>query len=320
MNIQILDYQPQYQPYFEKFNKAWLEEYYTVEPIDEWVLGNPEDAILKDGGRIYFARYLGNIVGTVALKLAEPGVFELTKMAVDKALRGIGAGKLLCRTAIEKAKELGASRLILYSQTRLSTAIGIYRSLGFTEIKLEAGKYARADIKMELPLSEGLTDAEISSLVESYGKAYEKIMDCLQEIPREIWQWQPPYHKWTIHENLLHLADSEANSYLRCRKFIAEPGATVMAYDQDQWAKALAYHQQSAEDALELFRLLRKMSYELIRKLPSENWNNTIEHPENGTMQLWQWLRVYENHTHIYQMQRVHEAWKKEQASAFLSE
>lgn len=154
MNIEILDYQPEYQPYFEKFNKAWLEEFYQVEPIDEWVLGNPEEAILKDGGRIYFACYQGNIVGTVALKLMEPGVYELTKMAVDKRWQGIGAGKFLCRTAIEKARDLGAEKVILYSHTGLIRAISIYRSLGFTEMELEPGKYARADIKMELPLKE----------------------------------------------------------------------------------------------------------------------------------------------------------------------
>lgn len=311
--IEILDYQASYQPFFEKFNKAWLEEYYTVEPIDEWVLSKPEEAILQDGGRIYFARYGGEIVGTVALKLVVPGVYELTKMAVDKSYRGIGAGKQMARVAIEKAKQLGAEKVILYSHTGLARAIGIYRSLGFTEIALEPGKYARADIKMELDLKEELSEAEIRELVESYGKAHEKIINCLKEIPQEIWQWQPPYHKWTIHENIIHLADSEANAYLRCRKLIAEPGSTVMAYKQDRWATVLNYHQQSTEDALELFRLLRKMSYELIKDLPPETWHHTIEHPENGPMKMWQWLRTYENHTHIFQMKRVYENWKKEQ-------
>jgi ribosomal protein S18 acetylase RimI-like enzyme len=150
--VTIQDYRPEYQPYFEQLNKAWLEEYFTVEPIDRWVLEHPEEAILKEGGRIYFAGLEGEIIGTVALKRVGPEVFELTKMAVDKAYQGRGAGKLLCRTAIEKAKELGAHRLILYSQTSLAAAIGIYREIGFREIPLEPGKYARADIKMELLL------------------------------------------------------------------------------------------------------------------------------------------------------------------------
>jgi ribosomal protein S18 acetylase RimI-like enzyme len=150
--MNIIDYSPEYRYYFEKFNKAWLEEYFTVEPIDEWVLGNPEEAILKDGGKIYFVETKGQIVGTVALKWVEPGVLEMTKMAVDKETRGSGAGKLLCQTAIEKARKLGADELILYSQTSLAPAISIYRKFGFQEVPLEAGKYARADIKMSLNL------------------------------------------------------------------------------------------------------------------------------------------------------------------------
>ena len=150
MQTEILDYQPQYQPYFERFNKDWLEQYFYVEPIDEWVLGNPEEAILKEGGKIYFAAEKGVIIGTVALKAAGPGVFEMTKMAVAKEFRGAGTGKLLCKTAIEKAKKSGAKKLILYSHRKLAPAIHIYRSLGFKEIPVETGKYERADIMMEL--------------------------------------------------------------------------------------------------------------------------------------------------------------------------
>lgn len=147
--MQIIEYLPEYQPYFEKFNKAWLEEHFAVEPLDKWVLENPEEAILKEGGKIYFVENEGEIIGTVALKWEAPGVMELTKMAVDKAARGLGAGKLLCQTAVEKAREAGAEKLILYSQTSLAPAISIYRKCGFREIPLEPGKYARADIKME---------------------------------------------------------------------------------------------------------------------------------------------------------------------------
>jgi len=150
MSLAIIDYKKEYQPYFEKFNNAWLEEYFSIEPIDKYVLQNPEEAIIKDGGEIYFVTENEKIIGTVALRLIEPEVFEMTKMAVDKESRGVGAGKLLCQTAIEKAKELKAKKLILYSTTTLKTAIAIYRSMGFVEVALEQGVYKRANIKMEI--------------------------------------------------------------------------------------------------------------------------------------------------------------------------
>lgn len=150
--IHIRPYEPRFSPYFEKLNKAWIEKYFTLEPIDQWVLENPEEAILDRGGMIYFAEYEGEIIGAVALKWIEADVLELTKMAVDDAHMGLGAGKLLCKTAIDKARDMGAQKLVLYSHTSLAPAIGIYQKMGFVEVPVEAGKYARADIKMEISL------------------------------------------------------------------------------------------------------------------------------------------------------------------------
>jgi ribosomal protein S18 acetylase RimI-like enzyme len=150
--VEIIDYKPEYKGYFEQLNKAWLEKYFTVEPVDKYVLENPEEAILAHGGCILFARYQDQIIGAVALKSVEPGVYEMTKMAVDETFQGIGAGKALCAAAIEKAREIKATRLILYSTRILETAISIYNKIGFVEIPLEQGVYERANIKMEYPL------------------------------------------------------------------------------------------------------------------------------------------------------------------------
>lgn len=151
--ITIVPYQPEYAIYFERFNKSWLEEYYTVEPIDKYVLENPDIAILKPGGSILFAENKRQIIGTVALKFVQPGIFELTKMAVDKKHRGIGAGRILCTAIIEEAKKLDAHTLILYSQKRLVHAIALYFKMGFIELPLERGVYQRADIKMGRPIN-----------------------------------------------------------------------------------------------------------------------------------------------------------------------
>jgi N-acetylglutamate synthase-like GNAT family acetyltransferase len=150
MGLQVIDYRPQHASYFEKFNKAWLEEYFTVEPFDKWVLENPDEAIIKTGGSIYFVTLNQTIIGTVALRYIEDGVYELTKMAVDKGHRGAGAGQFLCQAGIDKARELGVKKLILFSSRGLENAIHIYRKLGFTEIPVEPGTYKRADIMMEI--------------------------------------------------------------------------------------------------------------------------------------------------------------------------
>jgi uncharacterized damage-inducible protein DinB len=112
--------------------------------------------------------------------------------------------------------------------------------------------------------------------IESYSKGYEKLVAGLNDMPKEILQFKPSPEKWSVHEIIIHMADSEVNSYSRARKFIAEPGSTIMAYDQDSLAVKSDYHNQNIDDALELFKWLRKMTYNVIKDLPDETWNNTI--------------------------------------------
>jgi hypothetical protein len=158
-----------------------------------------------------------------------------------------------------------------------------------------------------------MTLQERTKLIESYGHAYPLLQSAIKQFPREMWQFKPSPDRWSIHEIIIHLADSEANSFARCRCFVAEPGKTIMAYDQDLWASRCDYHRQSTEDALELFRLLRKMSYDLIRRLPEAAWNSTVNHPEVGAMSFEQWLVIYEEHVrkHIGQMQRDYDGWQQ---------
>lgn len=152
VNLTLRNYSPELAPYFEKLNKAWIKKYFTVEPLDEYVLTNPEEAILKGGGKILFVEYKDQIIGTVALINEGDGEFELAKMGVDEKFQGLGAGKFLCKSAIGLARDLGAKKLILYTQNSLLPAISIYRKLGFQEVPMTKGLYKRADVKMEMEL------------------------------------------------------------------------------------------------------------------------------------------------------------------------
>jgi hypothetical protein len=160
-----------------------------------------------------------------------------------------------------------------------------------------------------------MTSEDRARKIDSYGNAYNLLTKALGELPREMWSYQSPADPWTIHEVVVHIADSEANSYIRCRRFIAEPGEAVMAYDENQWAKSLRYADQSADEAVELFRVLRTASHKLIKTLPESAWSNTVYHPENGLMTLDDWLDVYERHVpeHIAQMRKIHSAWSNGQ-------
>lgn len=158
-----------------------------------------------------------------------------------------------------------------------------------------------------------MNPAERQQKIESYGKAHDEFAAALTRFPREMWTFRASPNDWTIHEIAVHIADSEANSFVRCRRFIAEPGSTVMGYDEEQWAKALQYHHHSVEDAVELFKWLRLTSHQLIKTLPETMWSNTVIHSESGTMTMDEWLDMYDRHVpeHVAQMQKVYDTWVK---------
>lgn len=152
MNTEIIEYETALQPYYEQLNIDWLREYFVVEEADQWMLENPEEAILNDGGHILFAKRGQEIVGTVALKFTSPGVYELAKMTVAKTARGFGLGYVLCNAALLKAKQLGAAKVILYTNSKLQDAIHIYKKLGFVQVPVDKLEFVRIDTMMQLIL------------------------------------------------------------------------------------------------------------------------------------------------------------------------
>jgi ribosomal protein S18 acetylase RimI-like enzyme len=150
--LKIIDYSPELQPFFESINKEWVEKYFSLEPFDIAQLGNPEEHILAKGGTIIFAKEGDAIVGTVGLAKVGEGVYEMIKMGVTPAAQGKKVGQLLARAILEKARQMGAVKVLLYSNTKLEAALHMYRKLGFRELVPECGKYMRCDIKMELDL------------------------------------------------------------------------------------------------------------------------------------------------------------------------
>ena len=150
--IKILDYLPVHQPYFDRFNRECIEELFEMQPVDEWVLTNPDKAILETGGVILMAEYNGVIAGTVGLRKIEDGVYEFTKMAVDKSFRRKGIAEALTYASIDKAVELKAHKIILYSNKLNAGAIKLYEKVGFRHIEVEQGVYKRANVKMEMEI------------------------------------------------------------------------------------------------------------------------------------------------------------------------
>lgn len=160
---------------------------------------------------------------------------------------------------------------------------------------------------------------ERNALIEEYGRGYDLLTAALAEVPLEARQWKPAPREWSIHEILIHMADSEAMAIVRARMLIAEPGATIMPYEDSLWSGALDYENQDADDALQFFKVARRLTYNLLKTLPDEVFSNSAEHPTGGYPEygdvytLEKWVKVYTRHVrdHIGQLQQAAKAWKE---------
>lgn len=151
--ITIVDYKPKYRADFESLNRVWIEKYFKMEQRDEYVLTNPDQAIIQKGGSILVALYNDVVAGVVALIKVNDDTYEFAKMGVDENFRRRGIAEALSYSAFEKAELMGASNIILFSNTALEPALQLYRKLGFKEVPLDrSSEYSRSNIKMQLDL------------------------------------------------------------------------------------------------------------------------------------------------------------------------
>ena len=76
----------------------------------------------------------GRVCACVAVDFPESGTAELHRLYVRSDRRGEGLGSLLVRQAENHARARGADRIVLWSDTRFTTAHRLYRRLGYTQI------------------------------------------------------------------------------------------------------------------------------------------------------------------------------------------
>ncbi|OXA88921.1 bifunctional helix-turn-helix transcriptional regulator/GNAT family N-acetyltransferase [Flavobacterium hercynium] len=150
--VKIVAYEPKYKDAFKNLNEEWISKYFEMEETDYKALDNPKEYILDKGGKILVALYQNEPVGVCALIKMHNSAFdfEMAKMAVSPKAQGKSIGWLLGQAIIETARELGAKKIYLESNTILKPAINLYYKMGFEKITGLATPYKRCNIQMEL--------------------------------------------------------------------------------------------------------------------------------------------------------------------------
>jgi hypothetical protein len=105
---------------------------------------------------------------------------------------------------------------------------------------------------------------------------------------------------WSARQIIHHLADSEAQSYVRLRRLVAEPeGVLLVNVDEDSWAKEakLGYESAPVENSIAIYASVRAGSLDLIKRLEESDVEKSGIHPDSGKFTIEKWLFNYTKHS-----------------------
>jgi hypothetical protein len=158
-----------------------------------------------------------------------------------------------------------------------------------------------------------MTAKEREALLVRYENGVRLLEEALAEVPPEAFKWRPAPGKWSVHEVIVHCADSETNSSMRIRYLVGESEPVISGYDQDRWAKAFDYQRLSLDLSLRQLEAVRAWTAAFIRTLPEAAWSRSGRHTEiQKPYTAEMWLGIYAEHLEIHarQIRRNVEAFK----------
>jgi hypothetical protein len=113
---------------------------------------------------------------------------------------------------------------------------------------------------------------------------------------------------WSARQVIHHMADSEAQSYARLRRLVAEPeGSVIQGYDESAWAQceALGYASAPVENSIAVYAAVRASSLDLLKRLSESDLEKSGVHTEAGKYSIDKWLETYTKHPHDHGDQLV---------------
>ena len=146
--MEIVGFTDRHAEDFRRLNEIWILQHFALEGKDRRQLLDPHGEIIGQGGFVFVAEHEGAVIGCCALLRIDEG-FEVAKMTVAEDIRGQGVGRMLMDACLDKAKEEGAPRLYLETNSRLAPTIRLYRAMRFEDCAARVSDYERCDVYME---------------------------------------------------------------------------------------------------------------------------------------------------------------------------
>lgn len=137
---------------------------------------------------------------------------------------------------------------------------------------------------------------EITELIDEYAAGPQKLRDSIAGMTAEQIDSAPIPGKWSTRQVVCHLADFEPVYADRMKRAVAEDEPTIFGGDPDAFASCLAYEHRDIEEELQLIGSVRNHMARILRTLPPEAFDRTVNHSEDGPISLRTLLERITNH------------------------
>jgi uncharacterized damage-inducible protein DinB len=137
-------------------------------------------------------------------------------------------------------------------------------------------------------------------LIRSYAEGPRLLETALDGLSRDELCFTPGPEHWSIHENVVHVADTDMVAAVRMRYVIAQPGSTLVSFDQNKWARVLDYRSLSMSEALALLRATRSTTADILQRVPVDGWEQVGINTEAGPQTLEWLVEHFANHVHYH--------------------
>lgn len=127
------------------------------------------------------------------------------------------------------------------------------------------------------------------------------------------WTWRPADNVWSLNEVVCHLRDVESEVHQwRFQALADSENAFIPGVSADEWALERQYRQQSGQQALAQFIIVRLETINLLQSFSTKMWERQGQHAFFGPTSMHELLFIVVRHDELHweQIQELLSGWQ----------
>ena len=137
-----------------------------------------------------------------------------------------------------------------------------------------------------------------SDIIDQYEDASDTLRQAIQNVTRDQAVAHLGPGDWSIHELVIHIADTDAIAIDRMKRVLTEENPPLLNADESAYIKKLFSHEQGFDDAVMLIGLNRSQCARMLRCLDDRDFKRFGTHNLSGKVTLQGLITAYTNHLH----------------------